>query len=238
MEQETNLETGNNGWVKIHRKLLENPISSNPNYLALWVHLLLMANHEEGHSFIWNNEIIVQKAGQFVTGRKKLSQQSGISETTIERILTFLEKSGQIGQQKNNKYRLITILKWNLYQKVDNKRTTDGQQTDTIKNNKNYKNTSNELQGLNDVIKLFEDVNPMYEDIYKNTTDRKALADLIKKFGKEKVEGMIKGLSKIINQPYAPKITRPYELKRDLGKLVAFYNQEKGKTSSKSKGFI
>lgn len=235
MEQEHNLETGNNGWIKIHRKLLENPIASNPNYLALWIHLLLLANHDEGKQFIWNGEVITQKAGQFITGRKKLSQQSGISQTTIERILTFLEKSKIIGQQKNNKYRLITILKWNLYQKVDNKRTTDGQQTDTIKNyNNNKKDTSNKLQGVNEAIKLFEAVNPTYESLFKNTTERKAIEYLITKFGREKIEATIKQLPEIINKPYAPKITRPSELKRDLGKLIAFFNQEKGKLSAKN----
>lgn len=134
------------GWVKIHRKLLDNPIASKPQYVAVWLHLLLMATHSES-SFIWNNKKITLKPGQFVTGRKKLSVLTGVKSTNLERILNYLENEHQIGQQKTTKYRVITILKWNEYQKldskVDNKRTTNGQQTDTFKNDKNVKNDKN-----------------------------------------------------------------------------------------------
>jgi len=136
----------NNGWIKLHRKLLDNPIAKKPAWAWLWVILLLLASHDDKESFIWNGKEVVLKKGQFVTGRKKLAQLSGISETTIERALKWLESGQQIGQQKTTKYRLITILKWEEYQKVDtrldNRRTTDGQQTDTIKNLKKVKKKS------------------------------------------------------------------------------------------------
>ena len=34
----------NNGWIKIHRKLLEWEWADDPNMVALWIHLLLNAN--------------------------------------------------------------------------------------------------------------------------------------------------------------------------------------------------
>lgn len=124
------------GWIKLHRKLSKKAFYNKPNYLALWVHILLSANHEE-KEFLWNGSIIKIKKGQFITGRKQLSEQSGIPETTVERLLTFFEKEQQIGQQKTSKYRLITIYKWHEYQIMDNKRTTSGQQADTNKNDNN-----------------------------------------------------------------------------------------------------
>ena len=130
-----------NGWIKLHRKLLNNPISNKPNWAWLWVVLLLLANHEEGHEFIWNGKKQKLAKGQFITGRQKLKEISGIPETTIERILNYLETVHQIGQQKTSKYRLITILRWKDYQnldsKADNKRTTDGhiQEIQELKNN-------------------------------------------------------------------------------------------------------
>lgn len=128
-----------NGWIKLHRKLLENPLIQKPQWAWLWVVLLLLASHKE-NKFMWNGNILVIKEGQFITGKDKLSKLSGISKTTIERILNYLEKEGQIGQQKTTKYRLITIVNWKDYQQVDNKRTTNGQQTDTIKNDNNDNN--------------------------------------------------------------------------------------------------
>lgn len=89
---------------------------------------------------MWNNQIIVIKEGQLVTGREKLSKETGIPESTVERILNYLEKEHQIGQQKTTKYRLITIVNWEKYQVADNKWTTNGQQMDTYKNDKNDKN--------------------------------------------------------------------------------------------------
>jgi len=126
------------GWIKLHRKLLENPIMRKQNYLALWVVLLLRANHEDNR-IIWNGKDTPIKAGQFITGRKSLHEDTGIPETTIERILDYLESGHQIGQQKNNKYRLITILNWNNYQNRTSKQTTNGHLADTNKNVKNEK---------------------------------------------------------------------------------------------------
>lgn len=119
-----------NGWIKLHRKILENPISRKPTYAWLWIFLLLRANHKET-KFLWNGQEITIKEGQILTGRKELSKETGIPETTIERALAHFEKNGhQIGQQKTTKYRVITILNWKQYQnmdtKADNKRTTNG----------------------------------------------------------------------------------------------------------------
>jgi len=126
------------GWIKLHRKLLENPIMKRPSYAWLWITLLLKANHKE-KKFMWNKEIIMIKEGQLITGRKELSVCTGIAETTIEDILNFLEKSSQIRQQKTTKFRLITVINWKDYQESDNKPTTNRQQTDTNKNVNNEK---------------------------------------------------------------------------------------------------
>ena len=103
------------GWVKIHRKLLENPISSKPEYFSVWVHLLLMANHKPT-SFIWNYKKQELKEGQLLTGLKALSRETGVSQGTLYRILKYLEREGQIKMQTTTKYTVITILNWEKYQ--------------------------------------------------------------------------------------------------------------------------
>ena len=233
----------NNGWIKLHRRILENPLYKNPAWLSVWITLLLLANHNEDKEFFLEGKQIKIKPGQFVTGRKAISMKTGIPQTTVERILSALERVQQIGQQKTTKYRLITILKWKDYQMLDNKWTTNGQQTDTIKkNNKNKKYSSKKeesfLQGKewNELIDLFSEVNPMYLSFYKNNSERKALDELAKQIGFEKTKSAIMQLPLIINKPFAPKITTPKELRRDLGKLVAFYRQEQAKGSNNGKG--
>jgi DNA-binding transcriptional regulator YhcF (GntR family) len=134
------------GWIKLHRQWLQNPIAQRPYYGHLWVTLLLKASHKKSE-FIWNNKKRTLRPGQLVTGRKKLSEQTGIPESTVERILTYLEGEQQIEQQKTNKFRIITVKNWEKYQGcekansgTDSKWTTNEQQADTYKNDKNVKN--------------------------------------------------------------------------------------------------
>lgn len=120
-------------------------------YFHLWHHILYRANHKD-IEIMFNGENIKLKAGQFITGRKALSLETGINESKVERILTFFEKNEQqIEQQKSNKNRLITVLLWSRYQQseqvneqqVNNNRTTSEQQVNTDKNEKNRKNEKN-----------------------------------------------------------------------------------------------
>lgn len=134
--------TNQQGWVKLHRQMLDSSFHNKPSYVSLWVTLLLMANHKTT-KFMWNGEETEVKSGQIITGRKALSEQTGIAESTIEDILKVLKRQHQIQQQTTTKYRLITILNWDTYQSSDstsnNKATTKQQQTDTYKNDKNEK---------------------------------------------------------------------------------------------------
>lgn len=136
------------GWIKLHRKLLENPIvCKDADHLAVWTYLLLKATHRERDS-IFKGERITLKPGQLIAGRKSIASFLKINEIKVQRILKLLENEHQIEQQTSNRNRLITILNWDLYQgneqqdeqQMNNKRTTDEQQMNTYKNIKNDKN--------------------------------------------------------------------------------------------------
>jgi hypothetical protein len=87
------------------------------------------------------------------------------------------------------------------------------------------------LQGdrINELIGLFREINPMYSDLYKNATERRAIDDMARSWGEEKLRLTLLELPKIIGKPFAPRITRPTELRRDIGKLIAYHMQEKSK---------
>lgn len=78
----------------------------------------------------------------------------------------------------------------------------------------------------NELLNLFKPVNPTYERLFKNKTERESIERLIKKFGEEKVENMIKYLSRVKGKPYCPVITTPYQLERKLGQLIQYKNQK------------
>lgn len=74
--------------------------------------------------------------------------------STVYKYLRVLKNNGNIDVKCNNKFSVVTIEKWDLYQtdleKSNNKGTTKEQQRNTYKNDKNVKN-----------------------DIYKRTSQRK-----------------------------------------------------------------
>ncbi len=120
------------GWIKIHRKMLDNPIiCKDSDYLAVWIYLLLNATHKEIPA-LFKKEKIVLQPGQLLTGRKAISKQLKISESKIYRIINDFKSEQQLEQQTSNKNSLITILNWNKYQEseqqneqqMNNKRTT------------------------------------------------------------------------------------------------------------------
>ena len=129
-----------NGWIKLHRKTLDNPIvMKDTDHFAVWMWLLLNATHSD-HDTIYEGERITLKAGQFITGRKIISKELKINESKIQRILKTFEIEQQIEQQTNPRCRLISILRWTDYQldeqqseqQVNNKRTLNNK----TKNNK------------------------------------------------------------------------------------------------------
>ena len=139
------------GWIKFHRKILENPIFTKPELFQLFSYCLLRANHSDT-KIIWNDKEETLEKGCFITGRKVISSDTGQSESTIYRNLKLLEKLSMISIKSNNKYSVVKVLNYCVYQgqdsedeqPVDNQWTTSGQPANTDKNVKNDKNDKNE----------------------------------------------------------------------------------------------
>lgn len=136
-----------NGWIKMHRKMLDNPIvCKSSDHLSVWVYLLLNAAHEE-YPALFQGEKIILKPGQLITGRKAIADFLGINESKVKRILTDFESDQQIDRQRSNKNSLISLINWNKYQSSDqqndqqmtSKRPADDQQVTTNKKIKNIK---------------------------------------------------------------------------------------------------
>ena len=121
-----------NGYIKLYRKVLDNPIvCKDGDHLAVWIYLLLDATHAERLDLFGGQKILL-KPGQTVTGRKKISKALNVSESKIQRIIKLFESEHQIKQQTSTQNRLITVVNWQDYQsseqqnepRLNNKRTT------------------------------------------------------------------------------------------------------------------
>ena len=81
---------------------------------------------------------------------------------------------------------------------------------------------------MNEIIELFSEVNPSYEVLFRNKTQRSAVERLLQKIGHEKLEATIQALPRIITQKYAPRITTPLQLESKFGELLIFVKQNGG----------
>lgn len=183
-----------NGWVRFYRKMLDNPIiCKDSDHFYLWAYLLLNATHKE-IPVLFNGKKTMLQPGQLITGRKVISENTGISESKVQRILKLFKSEQQIEQLTNRHNRLITILAWNEYQQseqqneqvVNNQRTTSEQPVNTNKNVKNEKKVrSKERKSIYEdlpiqLIKPIEDFIENRKALKKPMTD-KAIELMLKK---------------------------------------------------------
>lgn len=110
------------GWVKLHRRFLHWEWADNPDMVALWIHLLLMSNHD---SQKWHGINI--ERGQCLTGRIKLAKTTGLSPRSIRTCLTKLKTTGELTIKSTNQYSIITICNYDKYQTIP---TRNDQQND------------------------------------------------------------------------------------------------------------
>ena len=109
----------------------------------LFTHLLLKVNFEKKK---WRGIEILP--GQIITGRKQLSEETGLSEMQVRTSLTKLKSTNEITIKSYNRFSMITLVSWLDYQQdnqqnnqqATNKQPTDNQQITTTKESKEYKN--------------------------------------------------------------------------------------------------
>jgi hypothetical protein len=101
----------NNGWIKIHRKLLEWEWADDPNMVALWIHLLLNANLTDKK---YRGKTIPR--GSFKTSLNELAEETGLSKRKLRTCLERLKSTHEVTQQTTHDFSIITICKFDDYQ--------------------------------------------------------------------------------------------------------------------------
>lgn len=146
------------GWIKLHRKFLDWEFYDDINTKVLFLHLLLNANYEDKK---WQGILI--KRGQLVTSREHLAKQVGLSIQQVRTSLDKLENNQQITRKTTNKYTLITIEKYGLYQSYDDY-ITNKQPAKQPTNNHNIRNK--EIK--NNIYEFQKNQNDNFESLYEN----------------------------------------------------------------------
>lgn len=108
-----------NGWVKIHRKVLDNPtVMKSPEHFQVWIYLILRASTKEYETSYYGNKVLL-KPGQLVTSRRAIARDLDISPSKVTRVLNDFESDTLIEPLKSAKYSVITVLNYTLYQKSE-----------------------------------------------------------------------------------------------------------------------
>lgn len=137
------METKVKGWIKLYRQSLDNGWLRNHKLWVFWCYCLLKASHKKQKVFVDNKRILLQ-AGQFVFGRRKASKETGLSEQSIRTCLNTLKTLENSTIVSTNKYSIVTVVNWTLYQgknseitsKTTNNQPATNQQLTTYKKDK------------------------------------------------------------------------------------------------------
>jgi hypothetical protein len=161
------------GWVKLHRKLLEHPRCSDPDWVAVWVYLLLNATHAPIRK-MFNGRETMLRPGQLICGRYVIAEKTGVHASKVQRVLSMLKTDQQINQQGGNKSSIITIRNWALYQGTD-------QQTDqqTINSRSANDQQSITLQEVEEVEEQEEGEKPLPPEVIFWNANRGQLAEVL-----------------------------------------------------------
>lgn len=134
------------GWICLHRKMVDWEWYDDVNTFKLFMHLLLSATYKSDD---YKGEKL--KPGDVFTGRKRLSIDSGLSEQQIRTALKKLEKTNEITIKSTKKYSIISIVKWEEYQSINQQpnqeatkkqpRSNHTQQVNNITKEENIYNT-------------------------------------------------------------------------------------------------
>ena len=182
-----------------------------------------------------------------------LAELAGVQERTVRSALTRLEDRGYIkrtykdeGRRHRVEIEALISFKGKLDGSLEPTRRTqnvplDGSLEPHKKNTKKKikklpTRSAEEEKDIADIIYEFRVVNPSYKLLYERSPQRESVARLLTEHGKDKLEKVVKYLRTTNANAFAPTITTPQQLERDLGRLIAWGAKQKSKAASKGRG--
>tara|TARA_R100001463_G_scaffold8115_1_gene25326 strand:+ start:252 stop:842 length:591 start_codon:yes stop_codon:yes gene_type:complete len=100
-----------NGYIKLHRKILDNGVFTDAELLKVFVWCILKANTTP--NIVYGRKVDV---GQFITGRVSAAEELHLKPSTVYKRMQVLKKQGYIDINSNTKNSLVTVVKFRSYQ--------------------------------------------------------------------------------------------------------------------------
>ncbi len=124
-----------NGWIALHRKLLQNPIWYGQRFTdgQAWVDLLLRAAWADQQE-VRGHRVVQVRRGQVLTSQVELARAWKWDRETVARYLRLLKSMGMIdvqtSKQSHTGYTLLTIIHYDDYQSGGVPLSSNGAGTD------------------------------------------------------------------------------------------------------------
>lgn len=139
----------NNGWIKLHRQILEWEWYSDNNCFRVFLHLILKANHKEKRY-----KGIELNSGQIITSRDILAKETGLSSQQIRTALNKLISTNEITSVTSSQGTILQVVNYEKYQlstnEITNEQPTSNQRVTTNNKEKNEKKFI--IPNFNDVL--------------------------------------------------------------------------------------
>ena len=167
------------GWIKIHRKIINHWIWANPDYVKAWITIILTVNHDDSKVLI-HGEVISCNRGQSILSLQNWAKLFG-RKWTIQKVRTFfnlLQVDKMICTEGLRKTTRLTVCNYDSYQDeqhTNNTQTTHKQHTDNtqITTNKNDKNDKNDKNIIKENLQKKKFIKPTIQEITDYCLERK-----------------------------------------------------------------
>lgn len=159
------------GFITLHRQILDWEWYKDVNTKLLFIHLLITANFKDTRFL--GKKI---KRGQIVTSLPALAEETGLSVQNVRTALKHLISTGEITDESNNQYRIITVVKYDDYQKTTDELTGNQQATNRQPTgNQQHHNNDNNVNKGNKGISIFR--SPTLDEVTAYVNEIKSPVD-------------------------------------------------------------
>ena len=100
-----------NGFIKIHRKLIQWGWYQDNVVKGVFLHFLLTARFDKGE---WQGRDILP--GQVIVGTEQLAKDLGFTRQQIRTAINKLKSTNEITTETTNKFTIVTLVNWEEYQ--------------------------------------------------------------------------------------------------------------------------
>ncbi len=107
------------GFIMLHRKILDWEWYADANVRSVFIHLLLLASFKQSK---WQGQDIAP--GQVITSYARIAEKLGLGVWQVRVALRKLQTTGEISVKATNRNTVVTIENWALYQADTEKATS------------------------------------------------------------------------------------------------------------------